>query len=166
LNLVDFWTTPCHSKVVFNRAKVLAGRRDADIVKVFGVQEIIVSLENVDHTRLINVLDVATSTDAVVKISSPLYDGVPERLFIEKYGNLPVVGISHFNPSPTLEVYKRLFDSVVAAIGVGVPGARVRAHCSGSPSGFTGTDLLFSDPDRQKRQAVQVLQVPLHAGRE
>jgi len=120
LNLVGFLddTLPL-GKVVFNRAKVLGRVAEMrDIVKVFGVHEIIVSLENVDHTRLINVLDVATSTDAVVKISSPLYDVVPERLFIEKYGNLPVVGISHFNPSPTLEVYKRLFDSVVAAIGL------------------------------------------------
>jgi undecaprenyl-phosphate galactose phosphotransferase len=89
-----------------------------DIVKVFEVQEIIVCVENVDHARLINVLEVATNTDAVVKISSPLYDVVPARLFIEKYGNLPVVSISHFSPSPVLEASKRVFDSIGAFAGL------------------------------------------------
>jgi undecaprenyl-phosphate galactose phosphotransferase len=120
LNLVGFLDDELQlGKVVFNRAKVLGRVAELrEIVKVFAVQEIIVCLENVDHTRLINVLDIATATDSIVKISSPLYDVVPSRLFIEKYGNLPVVGISHFSPSPILEVYKRIFDSVLAAIGV------------------------------------------------
>jgi undecaprenyl-phosphate galactose phosphotransferase len=104
---------------VFNRAKVV-GRIDElkDIVKVFDVHEILIAVENVDHGRLINVLEAATSTRAVVKISSPLYEVVPARLFIEKYGNMPVVNVSHFNPSPFLEVYKRVFDSLASAIGL------------------------------------------------
>lgn len=120
LNLVGFLDDDLPlGKVVFNRSKVLGRVSELrEIVKVFAVQEIIVSLENVDHTRLINVLDIATTTDAVVKITSPLYDVVPARLFIEKYGNLPVVSISHFTPSPLLEIYKRVFDSLVAAIGL------------------------------------------------
>ncbi len=120
LNLVGFLDDDLSlGKVVFNRSKVLGRVAELkDIVNVFDIQEIIVSLENVDHTRLINVLDTATATDAVVKISSPLYDVVPSRLFIEKYGNLPVVGISHFSPGPVLEVYKRVFDSIVAAAGL------------------------------------------------
>jgi exopolysaccharide biosynthesis polyprenyl glycosylphosphotransferase len=120
LNLVGFLDDELSlGKVVFNRAKVLGRIAELrEIVKVFEVQEIVVCLENVDHTRLINALEVATATEAIVKISSPLYDVVPSRLFIEKYGNLPVVGISHFSPSPILEVYKRVFDSVVAAVGL------------------------------------------------
>jgi exopolysaccharide biosynthesis polyprenyl glycosylphosphotransferase len=120
LNLIGFLDDELSlGKVVFNRSKVLGRTAELkDIVKLFDVQEIIISLENVDHARLISVLEVATETDAVVKITSPLYDVVPARLFIEKYGNLPVVSISHFAPSPVLEVYKRVFDSVLAALGV------------------------------------------------
>jgi undecaprenyl-phosphate galactose phosphotransferase len=120
LNLIGFLDDELPlGKVVFNRAKVVGRVSELkDIVKVFEVQEVIVSLENVDHGRLINVLETATSTDAVVKISSPLYDVVPARLFIEKYGNLPVVGISQFRPSPFLEGYKRVFDSILAALGL------------------------------------------------
>ncbi len=120
LNLVGFLDDELPlGKVVFNRSKVLGRVSELqEIVKVFAVEEIIVSLENVDHSRLINVLGVATATESVVKISSPLYDVVPARLFIEKYGNLPVVGISHFSPSPLLEIYKRVFDSLVAGAGL------------------------------------------------
>jgi exopolysaccharide biosynthesis polyprenyl glycosylphosphotransferase len=120
LNLIGFLDDELSlGKVVFNRSKVLGRIAELkDIVKLFDVQEIIISLENVDHAKLINVLEVATETSAVVKITSPLYDVVPARLFIEKYGNLPVVSISHFAPSPLLEVYKRVFDSVLAAVGV------------------------------------------------
>jgi exopolysaccharide biosynthesis polyprenyl glycosylphosphotransferase len=120
LNLIGFLDDELPlGKVVFNRAKVLGRVSELkDIVKVFEVQEVIISLENVDHGRLINVLEIATSTDAVVKITSPLYDVVPARLFIEKYGNLPVVGVSQFSPSPFLEGYKRVFDSLLAATGL------------------------------------------------
>ncbi len=120
LNLIGFLDDELPlGKVVFNRAKVVGRVSELkDIVKVFEVQEVIISLENVDHGRLINVLEIATSTDAVVKITSPLYDVVPARLFIEKYGNLPVVGVSQFSPSPFLEGYKRVFDSVLAAMGL------------------------------------------------
>jgi exopolysaccharide biosynthesis polyprenyl glycosylphosphotransferase len=119
LNLIGFLDDELPlGKVVFNRAKVLGRIAELkDIVKLFDIEEIIVSLENVDHAVLINVLEVATETDAIVKITSPLYDVVPARLFIEKYGNLPVVSISQFAPSPMLEMYKRVFDSLVAAAG-------------------------------------------------
>jgi exopolysaccharide biosynthesis polyprenyl glycosylphosphotransferase len=85
---------------------------------VFEVHEIVICLENVNHDQLIAAMEAATSTDAVVKISSPLYDVVPSRLFIEKYGNVPVVGVSHFSPSPVLEMYKRVLDAVVVSVGL------------------------------------------------
>lgn len=106
-------------KVVFNRMKVIGRLSELrEIVKVYDVDEVIVCLEHVAYDQLIKTLEVATSTDAVVKISSPLYEVVPSRLFIEKYGTVPVVGISHVDPSPRLEIYKRIFDSVLVATGL------------------------------------------------
>jgi exopolysaccharide biosynthesis polyprenyl glycosylphosphotransferase len=106
-------------KVVFNRIKVIGRIAELkEIVKVYEVHEIIICLEHVEYDQLIRTLEVATSTNAVVKISSPLYDVVPSRLFIEKYGNVPVVGISHVSPSPSLEVYKRVFDSALVGAGL------------------------------------------------
>jgi exopolysaccharide biosynthesis polyprenyl glycosylphosphotransferase len=99
-------------KVVFNRIKVIGRLAELkDIVTVYEVDEVIVSLEHVAYDQLIRTLE-------VVKISSPLYEIVPSRLFIEKYGNVPVVGISHVSPSPMLEVYKRALDSMLVAGGL------------------------------------------------
>ena len=120
LNLVGFLDDElAMGKVVFSRAKVIGRVSEVmDIVKAFDVQEIIICLENVDQTHLIGVMEACTGTEATVKISSPLYDVVPSRLFIEKYGNVPVVGISQFTPSPLLEVYKRIFDALVVGVGL------------------------------------------------
>ena len=54
----------------------------------------------------------------MVKIASPLYDVVPSRLFVEKYGSVPVIGVSRTGPGPASELYKRLFDLVVVVPGL------------------------------------------------
>jgi exopolysaccharide biosynthesis polyprenyl glycosylphosphotransferase len=120
LNVVGFLDDGLSlGKVVFNRIKVIGRIAELkEIVKVYEVHEVIICLEHVEYDQLIRTLEVATGTDAVVKISSPLYDVVPSRLFIEKYGNVPVVSISHVSPSPRLEVYKRIFDSVMVGAGI------------------------------------------------
>jgi exopolysaccharide biosynthesis polyprenyl glycosylphosphotransferase len=120
LNIVGFLDDELPlGKAVFNRVKVLGRVSELqEIVKVFDVDEIICCLENVDHTRFISVLEDALSGAANVKISSPLYDVISERLDVEKYGKIPVVAISQIGPGPLYELYKRVFDSLVSAIGM------------------------------------------------
>jgi undecaprenyl-phosphate galactose phosphotransferase len=106
-------------KPVFNRVKVVGRVAELrEVVKVFEVQEIICCLENVDQDRFITVLEEALSTGAAVKISSPLYDVISERLDMDKYGNIPVVAVSQVGPGPVYEIYKRIFDSLVSAVGI------------------------------------------------
>jgi undecaprenyl-phosphate galactose phosphotransferase len=106
-------------KAVFNGAKVIGRPSEVkEICKVFDIHEIIVCLENVDQATFIENLELAVATEATVKVSSPLYAVIPDRLDMEKYGNIPVVGVSQYGPSPALEVYKRVFDSFVAAVGL------------------------------------------------
>jgi exopolysaccharide biosynthesis polyprenyl glycosylphosphotransferase len=120
LNIVGFLDDELPlGKSVFNRVKVLGRIAELkEIVKVFEVEEIICSLESKDQTELISVLEEALTTPATVKISSPLYDVISERLDVEKYGNVPVVAISQVGPSPLYEMYKRVFDSVLSAVGL------------------------------------------------
>jgi exopolysaccharide biosynthesis polyprenyl glycosylphosphotransferase len=82
------------------------------------VDEVIICLDNVDHTRLMEVLDTATQSGASVKISSPLYEVIPSRVFMEQYGDVPVVGIVQTQPSALKEKYKRVFDVVVTFLGL------------------------------------------------
>jgi undecaprenyl-phosphate galactose phosphotransferase len=106
-------------KAVFNGAKVIGRPSEVkEICKVFDVDEIIVCLENVDQATFIENLELAVATRVTVKVSSPLYAVIPDRLDMEKYGNVPVVAVSQYGPSAALEIYKRVFDSFVAAIGL------------------------------------------------
>ena len=106
-------------KTVFGGSKVIGRIAELpEIISVFSVDEIIICLDDVDHTRMMEVVDMATRTHATVKISSPLYDVIPPRIFMEQYGDVPVVGISQTQPSPVKEKYKRVFDICLTVIGV------------------------------------------------
>ncbi len=106
-------------KAVFNGAKVIGRPSEVkEICKVFDVHEIIVCLENVDQATFIEILELAVATKVTVKVSSPLYAVIPARLDMEKYGNVPVVSVSQYGPSPAFEVYKRIFDSLVTAVAL------------------------------------------------
>ena len=83
-----------------------------------GDWEIIIGMENVDQARLISVLEECVATNATVKVASPLYDVVPARLDMEKYGDIAVVGISRVGPGRIFEAYKRVFDTLVTALGL------------------------------------------------
>ena len=106
-------------KSVFGGAKVIGRISElGEIISVFSVNEIIICLDNVDHVRMMEVLESATKTPALVKISSPLYDVIPSRIFMEQYGDVPVVGISQTHPSPLKEKYKRAFDLLLTIVGL------------------------------------------------
>jgi len=118
LNLVGFIDDGVpKGNVVFGGMKVLASLSELeDALQQYSVEEIIICLDGVDRVHLMNVVDRATTTNANVKISSPLYGVVPSRVFIEQYGDFPVVGITQTQPSSLNEKYKRIFDVVVTVI--------------------------------------------------
>lgn len=87
-------------------------------VKTLDAREVIVCVDNVDHARFVELTERCARTSAVVKVSSPLYEIIPSRLFIERYGNIPVVSVSHFSRSDVDETSKRVFDVVLAAVAV------------------------------------------------
>ncbi|MBM2839896.1 MAG: exopolysaccharide biosynthesis polyprenyl glycosylphosphotransferase [Bacteroidetes bacterium] len=119
LNLVGFVDDDVPlGKVVFGGAKIIGRVSEVhDIVSVFGVDEIFICLDDIDHTRMMEVVEAATKTRANVKISSPLYDVIPSRIFMEQYGKVPVVTVSQTQPSQVRERYKRVFDIVLVVIG-------------------------------------------------
>jgi exopolysaccharide biosynthesis polyprenyl glycosylphosphotransferase len=120
LNVVGFLDDELTlGKAVFNRVKVVGRIAEVqEVVKVFDVDEIILCLDNVEQTLFIDVLERSVSTGVRVNISSPLYDVIAARFDIEKYGNVPVVGISQVGPSPVYEIGKRLLDLALAAAGL------------------------------------------------
>ncbi|MCK6561215.1 sugar transferase [candidate division KSB1 bacterium] len=104
---------------VFEQLRVL-GRMDEvqRMVHRHGIEEILVCLDDVSPQRLLDVLELCGQTGAAVKIASPLYEVVPERMSTERYGNIPVVGFSAARPSWLQKLLKRALDVTLAAAGL------------------------------------------------
>lgn len=101
---------------VFNGVTVMGTTADmAELVRRLRVDEILICLEEVEHTHLMELLERTMQLDVIVKVCSPLYEIIPLRRSIEHYGNVPVVGVFQSSISDTNEGYKRAFDTIVAS---------------------------------------------------
>jgi exopolysaccharide biosynthesis polyprenyl glycosylphosphotransferase len=104
---------------VFGEANVIGRIEELpDIVKVFRMEEMIICLENTEHSHLMEVMDLATQSGVLVKISSPMYEVIPSRIFMERYGGVPVVSVSPAAEGSVKRVYKRVFDLALASLGL------------------------------------------------
>jgi undecaprenyl-phosphate galactose phosphotransferase len=104
---------------IFQGLRVIGKIEDiAQLYSRYAIDEIIVCVENVTSEELLAILERCQQTKAQVKIASPLYDIVPSFRFTERYGEIPLVGLSPVPPGAMREFYKRLFDVAFAAIGV------------------------------------------------
>jgi undecaprenyl-phosphate galactose phosphotransferase len=90
----------------------------ATISKEFQVDEILICVEGTDSERLLAILEHCLETGAQVKIASPLYDVMAKFRFTERYGEIPVVGLAQASNANGHEVTKRVFDLVLAAVGM------------------------------------------------
>jgi len=89
-----------------------------EIVDKYGIEEVLVVVDNVSHGKLIQTLDVARQTSAIIKVSSELLDIVPNKVVIEKYLGVPVISVTHNKDSHGLLLVKRAFDVVFSLVGL------------------------------------------------
>jgi len=104
---------------VFEQLRVLGRIEEVQrMVHRHGIEEILVCLDDVSPQRVLDVLELCGQTGAAVKIASPLYEVVPERMSTERYGNIPVVGFSAAKPSWLQKLLKRTLDVTLATAGL------------------------------------------------
>ena len=82
------------------------------------VSEILIALDDVTHERLLDILDMLRKSRAAVKIASPLYDIIPARMFTERYGEIPLTGVSNRQDNDFHLLVKRAFDLVLTMVGL------------------------------------------------
>jgi undecaprenyl-phosphate galactose phosphotransferase len=105
--------------VLYHSKKILGKINDIDtIVQKFGVHEIIVCIEGITIERLLQILDICNTTKARVRVASPLYGIVSEKIFTEKYGNVPVIDVYKTGPIPFYQFIKRFIDVALATLGL------------------------------------------------
>ncbi|MFI5250976.1 MAG: sugar transferase [Bacteroidota bacterium] len=82
------------------------------------IDEIVLCVESIDSEQLVELLERCMQTGAQVKIASPLYDVVETFRFIERYGEIPVVGLAQNSMKNIQDFGKRIFDVVFSTIGI------------------------------------------------
>ncbi len=101
---------------VFNGAAVLGNSSAvAECVKSHDIEEILICYEKIDHAKLIETMEKTVSLNVIVKVASPLYEIIPLRRAIEHYGSIPVISVFQSEISPKKEMYKRVFDVIIAS---------------------------------------------------
>ena len=88
-----------------------------DLVRRFGIEEIIIAESDVTHQSLLDIIDKAQKTTAEVRLVSELYNIIPEKVLLEKYLGVPIVKMPQNYDNVLFSVYKRVFDVAVTVAG-------------------------------------------------
>jgi len=104
---------------VFEDYKILGNVSDIPaIVERYSINEIIVTISEVEHEELLRVIDVCKQTKAAVRVTSSLFDVIHRKVFSESYFNIPIASLSVPNEIPGMLFLKRIFDVVIASVGI------------------------------------------------
>lgn len=104
---------------VFEEIENLGSLHDLGrLVERFSIDEIIIAESEVTHAHLLDIIDRAQATPAEVRLVSELYNIIPEKVLLEKYHGVPIVKMPQNYDSAFVSVYKRVFDFVLAGIGL------------------------------------------------
>lgn len=88
------------------------------IVKEMKVDEIIIAIDNIGYEKLMRLIDRCNELEKSVKLTSELFNIVPEKIVTESYSGIPVVDLSPKINRSLNYIYKRSFDYAAAAIGI------------------------------------------------
>ncbi|HLX12183.1 MAG TPA: sugar transferase [Bacteroidota bacterium] len=104
---------------VFRGLKSIGRMNDIlPITQSNSVDEILICVEGTESEKLLEILERCLETGAQVKIASPLYDVMSKFRFSERYGEIPVVGLTQAVNANAHELSKRIFDLVFAVFGM------------------------------------------------
>ncbi|MBI9070028.1 MAG: sugar transferase [Melioribacteraceae bacterium] len=119
LNIVGFINSGLEQEASIFGQKYLGFINDINsIVREKKVNEIIIAIDGIHYEKLLEILDVCKSTKIEVKLSSELFDIIPEKISTEKYADIPVVGISKIANNALSLGFKRLFDLVICSFAI------------------------------------------------
>ena len=107
---------------IINGIKVLGRYEDVHkVVKEYNADEIIIAIDTQDFEQLLEMIDFCKAANITVKITSDLFNIIPQKIYIEKYADISIIDVSHsFKYWISL---KRIFDLIMAisAIIISLP---------------------------------------------
>ena len=104
---------------VFKEMKCL-GKLDEmkSIVMNLEIDEIIIAIDNIGYEKLMSLIDRCNELEKSVKLTSELFNIVPEKIVTETYSGIPVVDLSPKVNKNINYIYKRVFDYVASISGL------------------------------------------------
>jgi exopolysaccharide biosynthesis polyprenyl glycosylphosphotransferase len=119
LSLIGFVDNDLKAGMKFFQDKKILGsiKNIKQLVKQYSIKEIIICTENTTHDQLLRTYDICRGTRSRVKIASPLFGIISEKLFTEKYGDVAVIDAAQNEENLTVRLIKRVFDLTVALAG-------------------------------------------------
>ncbi|MBN8567968.1 MAG: sugar transferase, partial [Flavobacteriales bacterium] len=104
---------------VFGNIQSLGNLNELDkIYKTNNIDEVIISVDNVDYENLLKIIDYCNSLNLNVKLSSELLSIIPEKIVTETYSGMPLLDLSEKVNKDINIIFKRAFDLVVTIFTV------------------------------------------------
>ncbi len=104
---------------VIDGKKVLANFNNiSDVVKHNKIDELLIVNEDDDYDRLLGLIRRCQSTNTQVKITSDLFKIIPQKIFTEKYANIPIIDVTPQYTKKWQLKFKRFIDLALSAAGV------------------------------------------------
>jgi len=105
--------------VVFRNLKVIGKISDLEyFVDNNKIDELDICLDNVEYEELMQIIDECIRLDVNVKVTSEMFNIIPQKMHSERYFNIPVVDVTHKMNQNIYIVFKRILDYIGAGIGL------------------------------------------------
>jgi len=104
---------------IFRHLIVLGNTNEIGVIsKSMMFDEIVICIDNINYDNLLDIIDKCQKTKATIKVTSELFQIIPEKLFSEEYSNIPVVNVSKNLNVKLYYLAKRIIDYTGALIGI------------------------------------------------
>ena len=118
LKLIGFidGSSKLNSKV-FEQYEVLGRFKDIPrLAKEHHIQEIFISITDVDYTHLMHIIDICKKTSAQIRVTSSLFDVIHKKVPPEKYFHVPITRLTTSDVSQGGFIFKGVFDFIFSAL--------------------------------------------------
>ena len=82
------------------------------------INEIIVADDTSEYDQLLDIVDICKNTKAHVKFTSNLFEIIPQKIFTERYAEIPIVNVSPSSSNIVMLRLKSIFDRLGSFIGL------------------------------------------------
>ena len=105
--------------VIFRNLKVIGKISDLkDITDAQKIDEVDICIDNIGYEELMKIIDDCSKLNISVKVTSEMFNIIPQKMHSEKYFDIPVVDVTNkMNPNIYL-VFKRVLDYIGATVGL------------------------------------------------